>query len=610
MTAIDRARPSSILPRLGCPELWNRVSRAVQVKSSRLHDASKTSMKVLAESGFDAEVNSAASVGTFGAEPAVEKKRDYKLLALLVFACYAGFLLLTLSHYGVTWDEVGFFNYGYAQWDAVLHGKTSSLQDPMNYFTYGSLPSMTAAATHHLFHRTLGWLSADAGYHLSNVGFALLLALGIIVWGKQTLGYAGAAIALGTLMLLPRLWPDAHNNISDLPGAAGYLWAAWAVWWIEQAKEARARDYVLCGLVFGIAYSLRAPNIYFLGLAVAIWLGWRYATVEHRSIPWWGPLVALVVFFVTVKAANPFLWHGSVLKQVLWTNPNSYLYSGGGKEDLWFMGHYYGLGGVPRYYAPWLWLITTPLLVLFSWALGIARAVQNRDNAAATALFWLVLCGTAVFKHVFGFGNYDGVRHFLECYAPMSLLAAYGSLQLAGWIGTLPAWGKACTCGLVCFGFMSPIYSGWRIHPYESGYFNVLAGSMSRAWKDYEVEYWGYSFLRGSQWVRDHVDRRATVYVPDAGHLGKYYLDGTFKVATMTSYDFPGVNEFVSHLGGALNKASPGSIVMVLNRPRIWQRYYFDKNIAFECPPGWSLRHQEGPDSRLPPMMVICQKND
>jgi len=133
---------------------------------------------------------------------------------------------------------------------------------------------------------------------------------------------------------------------------------------------------------------------------------------------------------------------------------------------------------------------------------------------------------------------------------------------------------------------------------------------MSRAWKDYEVEYWGYSFLRGSQWVRDHVDRRATVYVPDAGHLGKYYLDGTFKVATMTSYDFPGVNEFVSHLGGALNKASPGSIVMVLNRPRIWQRYYFDKNIAFECPPGWSLRHQEGPDSRLPPMMVICQKND
>jgi hypothetical protein len=141
-----------------------------------------------------------------------------RLMPFLLFVSYAVFLLLTLPDYGVTWDEVGWFRYGYAQWDSILHGTTSSLKDPMAYFHYGSLAPLAAADTHHLFHDVLRWVSADVGYHVANVGFALILAVGILVWGKQTMGNEGATLALLVWMSLPRLWPDAHNNISDRPG--------------------------------------------------------------------------------------------------------------------------------------------------------------------------------------------------------------------------------------------------------------------------------------------------------------------------------------------------------------------------------------------------------
>ena len=561
---------------------------------------------------YNLDANTSTRIGVAGDHYAIEKHSRHPLMPFLVFVCYAAFLILTLPDYGVTWDEIGWFNYGYQQWAWILNGAVEPLKDPLAYFHYGSLAPLAAAATHHLFHDILQWVSADVGYHLANVGFALILAAGILVWGKQTLGNEGATLALLVWMSLPRLWPDAHNNISDLPGAAGSLWAAWSAWRISQAARPRAKDYILCGFLVGIAYSLRAPNIYFLGLAILIWFCTARFLLKERwpSVPWWGLLLALAVFFLTVKLANPYLWNGSVLRQVFWTNPKAYLYSGVGKEDLWFMGRYYGLGSVPIYYAPWFWLISTPLLILFCWALAVGKIIQDRANASSSSLLFLVLWATAVFKHLTGSGNYDGIRHFLESYAPMSLLAAQGALILIGHIESYSIWRKRWAYSLVCLGLIIPLYSGWRIHPYQSGYFNIFAGSISHAWQDYEVEYWGYSFLRTSNWVKEHIGPNATVYVPDAGHIGKYYLDPPFKVSTIKIFDFSGVSEFVSHLMSMLEKASPGSVLMVLNRPRIWQRSYLGKNNSFECPPGWSLIHQEGPDSKLPPLMIVCQKKE
>jgi hypothetical protein len=520
----------------------------------------------------------------------------------LLFLCYSIFLFVTLPDYGVTWDEIGWFEFGHAQWDRILHPTAAPLPESYHFY-YGSLPSLVSAASHRWFHEILQWVSSDIGYHLANVGFAVLLALGILVWGKQTLGNKGASLALLIWILQPRLWPDAHYNISDLPGAAGYLWAAWAAWRISQAKRPRLQDYALWGLLTGIAFSLRAPNVYFLGVAMVLWFivcRW-ILKIRWPSLTWWGPLLALVVFFLTVKLANPFLWQRSVFVHVLWTNPHAYLYSGLGKTELWFAGRYFPVGLAPIYYAPWFWFISTPLWILVCWGIGVGKVIQDRSGATQASVLWLILWSTAVFKHLLGFGNYDGVRHFLESYGPMSLLAAQGGLSLLHRVQISSFWSKRLAYAVLLLGLTTPLYTAWRIHPYQSGYFNIFAGSTYHAWTQYAVDYWGQSFLRASRWVKDHIDPNATLYVSDAGHIAAHYLKAPFKVnavCNLTCFR----TEQVS-INSTLEAASPGSVLMAINRLQIWQG-------SVECPSGWNLIHQEGPDSKLPPMMLVCQKKE
>jgi hypothetical protein len=531
--------------------------------------------------------------------------RHDRFLPWVLLVVYAVFLVLTLPSYGVTWDEIGWFRYGGVQWHWILNSAAASLQDPRDYFYYGSVPSLMAAATHYLFHNVLHLVSSDIGYHLANVGFALLLALGILVWGKQTMGNKGAALALLLWMLLPRLWPDAHDNISDLPGAAGYLWAAWGVWRLFQRSEQRRRDYAFCGFLIGIAYSLRAPNTYFLAVSIVLWVvGCRWLlNVKRLSLTWQGVLLVLFVFFVTVKLANPYLWHESVLRRVLWNNPNAYVSGIVGKEDLWFMGHYFELGRIPIYYAPWTWLITTPLVILFCLGIGVVKICCDRSNTSTASFFWLVLWGVAVFKHLTGHGNYDGIRHFLESYAPMTLLATQGLLLLLRRIKDMSFWWQRSAYIFLCLCLASPLYVGWRIHPYQSGYFNIFAGPLPAAWRQYEVDYWGQSFLPASRWVKENINPKTMLYVPDAGHIAEHYLDPPFNISTMNIYAFHGVDEFTSSLTSILEKASSGSVLMALNRMRVYHR-----DISSECPSGWEMIHKEGPDPKLPAMMVICRK--
>jgi len=527
---------------------------------------------------------------------------------VLLFVSYAAFLILTLSAYGVSWDEIGWFDFGYAQWQWILHGTPDYLPESYHFY-YGALPSLAAAATHHLFHEILHWVSSDIGYHMANVGFALALALGLLVWGKQALGDAGASLALLIWILLPRLWPDAHYNISDLPGAAGYLWAAWAAWRISQAKHARSVDYVLWGLLTGIAYSLRAPNVYFLALAIVIWFVVCRSVFKIRwpALTWWGLPIALAVFFFTVKLANPFLWHGSVLTHVLWTNPHAYLYSGLGKTELWFMGQYFPFGSAPIYYAPWMWFISTPLLVLICWGLGVWKVTLDSSSASSTSLFWLILWAIAILKHSLGFGNYDGIRHFMESYPPMTLLAAQGFLLLFERIQTWNRWSKRLAYTFLLLGAIEPLYTGWRIHPYQAGYFNMFAGSTSRAWKQYEIDYWGQSFLPASKWIKNNIDRHQTVYASDAGHIARYYLEPPFRTTAICNYACSKADQV--SINTTIDAASTGSVLMALNRPHIWDNPHHNGSTAFECPSGWSIIHQERPESKLRPVMVLCQKN-
>ncbi len=528
---------------------------------------------------MDREPGSAAAV-----RPEKGAGRLARGMAWLVLPLHAVLLLAYLPRVGVTWDETKWFTLGRFLTDFV-QGRIGRLFDPSNCFYYGSLPAFTCHFAYDIFNRRLGLLPPDDAYHMAGFGWAVIIVLGIFLWGRKVLGPGGAAAAVLLWMLLPQLWPHSVANISDLPGAAGALWAA------------RVLDWLLLGVMMGAAYSLRAPNAYFLAAAVAAWAAFSRLVLRQSwpGLRWWGPPLAVAVFLLTVKALNPWLWGESVVQAVFWKNPVYYASGDVGELRVWFNGRDWWAGAMPRWYFPVMWLWTTPLLGIALFALGAFLALGRGRRLDPARSLWLTLWLFGFVKHLTGLGNYDGIRHALEIYAPQSLLAAAAVPWLWERIRARGGWRRWALAAVLAAGVAEPVAAGARVFPYLTGYFNPLAGSLARAWADNEPDYFGFSYLEGNRWVRSHLGRGATVAAPIGGHLAYRDLNGDYNVDWRTP-------------PGRLPAAPPGTVLMLLNRRGEWLRY-FGAGAPAGCPQGWETLHEVSPSGGLPPLLYICRRS-
>jgi hypothetical protein len=516
-------------------------------------------------------------------------------IAWLVLPLHAALLLAYLPRVGVTWDETKWFTLGRFLTDFV-QGRIGRLLDPSNCFYYGSLPAFTCHFAHAIFNRRLGLMAPDDAYHMAGFGWAVLIVLGIFLWGRRIYGPGGAAAAVILWMLLPQLWPHSVANISDLPGAAGALWAAWAAWRISVRERALIRDWLLLGILMGAAYSLRAPNAYFLAAAVVAWAAASRLILRQRwpALKWWGPPLALVVFLLTVKALNPWLWRESVVQAVFWKNPVYYASGDVGGLRVWFNGRDWWAGAVPRYYFPLMWFWTTPLLGVALFALGAFLTLGDRRRLDPARSLWLTLWLFGFGKHLTGLGNYYGIRHALEIYAPQSLLAAGAVPWLWSKFRAGGGWRRWAAAAVLAAGLAEPAIVSARVFPYLTGYFNPLAGPLGRAWAANEPDYFGFSYLEGNRWVRSRIGRGAAVLAPIGGHLAQRNLYRDYNVDWRVQ-------------PGSLPESPPGTVLMLLNRRGEWLRY-FGAGAAAGCPEGWEAIHEVKPAGELPPLLYICRK--
>ena len=542
---------------------------------------------------------------TLGPEPVILPIPDRRAIPWIFMMVYSVFLLWTLPDFAVTWDEPGWFDYGRDQWEWILGASEEpALSDPSNYFHYGSLPSLTAAATHWLFHERLNLLDSDSAHHISNVGWGLVLVACLIVWANRTLGWQGACLAVLLWAFWIRLWADVHNNINDLPGAAAALWAGWAAWRVAVSPKKRLADYLLWGFLMGIAYSTRAPNVYFLAFWILLWAVTDRWVLGRRWGGWtlWGAAAAFLIFMLTVKAANPFLWNRSVFDQVINVNPAFYMSRSVGEQPLWFAGNFYLDGEVPRYYAFWIFAISTPPLTLLLLGLAMGSVVRGRRSVPPHLTLWLFLAVGALAKHLTGMGNYDGIRHFMEGFGPLTLMASHGALLVANARMRLSLLRRRSLDVLLAASVILPLLTAVRIYPYLTGYFNPLAGSLNDAWTHYEADYWGQGLKPAVRWLRSSVDLSARqIYVPEAFELTRGLLPESGNIARL-------------HEKEQLLAAPAGSLLVILNRQgplrRAYHRSWFElmKGSLDGCPPGWQLYHREGPHPSLPPAVSICIK--
>lgn len=517
------------------------------------------------------------------------------LLLLATTAIWLGLLFVTHPDYGVTWDEPFWFAFGETQRQWVTStDPTLPLTDPSDLFFYGALPSLIAATGRWLLHDTWSLLPAPAAWHAANLGFAVVLGAGVLFWSYRTIGTRGAVWAMLLWCAWPRLWPDWHNNISDLPGAALSIWAAWAAWRCVDDPADRWWNYIRMGALLALAYACRAPNVYFLVGLLGVWLVWLRLSGRawpRRAVV--GTILAIGVFVLVLKAVSPPFWQRSVLEQILYLNPKAYMGGAVGKTSVWFNGAFYGGDAVPRYYAPLIFFLGTPVAVLFLLFSATARAIANLRSMPTFVSLWLILGFGSIAKHLTGSGNYDGVRHFLEAYAPLTLLAAWGVEQWwarrseRGWKRI-----EIVGVGIVTASLVGALTTAVRIHPYQTGYFNVFAGRVESAWERFEFDYWGLGVTDASTWlVRQNNGQPVRVFTPLMSHLIDWTLPANFTVT-----EVPNPQE--------LDAAQPGDWLVIPSR----KGKLIVKKFEYACPPQWLPAYEVPTASGLPPSVRVCRR--
>jgi 4-amino-4-deoxy-L-arabinose transferase-like glycosyltransferase len=216
--------------------------------------------------------------------PAVSVRR-VGLATLVVFLAALAALAPTTGDFGLTYDEPAytFSQHVSAQWWERL-GQVRSWDDLarlldrdtlLYYWPYARfginfhppLAGQLNILTHALFS---GFLNDIVARRLATVvEFALAIAL-LFAFLARRYGTWTGLVAAGSLLLMPRLYGQAHLIDTDMPGLLLWVAAALAFW--KGLNEPRARRWrVLVGVLLGLAFVEKMGTV-MVALPILAWL--------------------------------------------------------------------------------------------------------------------------------------------------------------------------------------------------------------------------------------------------------------------------------------------------------------------------------------------------
>jgi hypothetical protein len=452
-----------------------------------------------------------------------QRRSRAPLLAALAVAFLAGvFGFSQLGRYGVTIDSPSLFYAGDRTlfWIvnprvpgalAFLAGEPPGFatrferhpedKDPLHYPV---LTGLLAAVSSRVLHDRLGWLDVVDGHHAALVLIHVLALFLYARYASRLLGPVAGISAAVVLASFPSALGHSFNDAKDWPCAEFYGLAVLAAG--VGLVEGRARPLLASALFLGLSLSAKLNGVFVLP-TVLLWTPVAYLLLYRGRRPVSAPLVgayllapyiAGLVFF----ALWPWLYYGQL-------------------PDWWRHIHWYvsfmldyGVGQRPSWALhPFkcLLFMTPPLVLLLALVYALLGWRGGRERAAVHALLltWLLVPLVRIAAPDSHF--YDANRHFIEYIPALAAMAGGGAALVQRWLITrLPARGARLVPGAVAA--LSLAVLVWPVveyHPYETTYFNVLAGGLGGAqrrglflsprWADRvngtEGDYW-YSSLR------------------------------------------------------------------------------------------------------------------
>ena len=207
---------------------------------------------------------------------------------LLVFAIALCALFPTLGDFGLTWDEPVYRDSQLSSaqwWERLVHLQTRADLDPLldpnallYYWPYGRyginfhppLAGQLSLLTYQSFASFMKDIPARRA--ASSIEFAATIAI-LFGFLAKRFGRGTGFVAAGSLLLMPRLYGQAHLLDTDTPGL--FLWAAISLAFWKGLNDPKSRVWrALVGVLLGLAFLEKAAAI----VVIAPLLGWLFIT--------------------------------------------------------------------------------------------------------------------------------------------------------------------------------------------------------------------------------------------------------------------------------------------------------------------------------------------
>jgi len=315
---------------------------------------------------------------------------------------------------------------------------------------------------------------------------------------------------LGALFLIisPRIFGNSFFNPKDIPFLSAYVISIYTLLLFLDKKNIFMA--VLHGIATAVVSSIRTPGIIiipitFFFLFFDLFLSresWKaYLKAAGLLFSFLIVSVALVIFFNPILYTDPignYIKVFNIMKQYPWVGDQLYL----GRDIK---------NKIPWHYSIVWFSVSSPILYLLLFILGmgalITKTVRSRMRAhfqalrniyVAAACAILPIVAVIVEKSTL----YTNNRQMYFCYPPLLLISLYGFVKLVEFLKKRTIRWQVWVGVVLVLGLAYPVYFMVRYHPYESFYFNPLAGSkMSIIKQRFTLDAWGMTAKDGLEYI-------------------------------------------------------------------------------------------------------------
>ena len=461
--------------------------------------------------------------------------RKSRFIVCLFFLIYFIVGLSIYSDYGISADELPQHKIGVKFWGYVLRGDFSSPPAFRNK-VYGAVFEMLLIDLEHRLKlenpREIFFMRHFMNFLLFFVSVWFFYLLCKNHFGDYKIGLLGALV----LILSPRIFADSFYNSKDLPFLSLYIICMYTLLRLSDRRSlgAAAVHALSCALLIDI----RIPGVIMVVitlLSLGSDVGAPRPEGDRSSKAVTLTAVFLALLIPLTIAFWPYLWHNPATHFMTAFRTMS-------RFSRWpgyvlYLGDYIKGTELPWHYIP-LWLIiTTPLLYVFNFFVGLsvflAGLIRNpfnylfgtqacRRETLFFLCFFLPLFAVIAFKSVL----YNGWRQMFFIYPAFLLISLSGLTSIFRFIRTKlhfasPAY-QYLFFGIIVFSVSSTAYSMIEDHPYQNVYFNDLVSEEEEyAASHFVLDYWGLSYRKALEYILSQ-DNDGVIDIEVADTVGKH----------------------------------------------------------------------------------------